>query len=53
LLRGLAVASALLTPLQPFDDLLVNAMDRGGEVLVGELCAAVADDDIAMWFGKN
>jgi hypothetical protein len=30
-------APTLLTPLQPFYDLIVNAMDFGGEMLVSEL----------------
>ena len=43
----------MLTSLQPFKNLVVHAMHRGDEVLVGELRAAVADDDIAMRCGKN
>jgi hypothetical protein len=41
------LAPALLAPLQPSDNPVVNAMDLGGEVLVGELRSTVADDDIA------
>jgi hypothetical protein len=43
----MAVAPALLAALPPSDDLVVNAMDLGGEVLVGELHSTVADDDVA------
>ena len=42
--RWLATPSSL-TPLQPFDYPVVNAMNRGGQVLV---CSTVADDDIAI-----
>ena len=35
-------ALASLTPLQEFDNLVVNAMDLGGEVLVSELRSTVA-----------
>jgi hypothetical protein len=47
------VAPALFTALQPFDDLVVNAMHCGGKVLVGELRSHVAHDDIAIgaWVG--
>ena len=38
----------MLTTLQPSDNLVVNAMHRGGEVLVGDLGSVVADDDIAI-----
>ncbi len=31
------LAPALLTTLQPFENLVVNAMHRGGKVLVNEL----------------
>jgi hypothetical protein len=41
-------APASLTTLQEFDDLVVNAMDLGGEVLVGQLRSAIADDEIAI-----
>jgi len=34
--------------LQPADDLVVNAVDPGDEVLVGGLRSAVADDDIGI-----
>jgi hypothetical protein len=47
----MAVAPASLTPLQPCENLVVNAMDCGGEVFVGELVSftpAVADDDVAI-----
>ena len=40
--------AALLTALQPFDNLVVNAMDLGGEAVVGGLGSAVANDDIAI-----
>jgi hypothetical protein len=36
---------------QPLDDLVVDAMHRGGEVRVGRLCSAVADDEIAIGKG--
>jgi hypothetical protein len=35
-------ALASLTPLQEFDNLVVNAMDLGGEVLVSEPRSTVA-----------
>jgi hypothetical protein len=35
-------------PLQPLDDLVVNAMHLGGEVLVGGLRPTVADNAIAI-----
>jgi hypothetical protein len=38
----------LLTALQPSNNLVINAMQLGGEVLVGELRSAVVDDDIAI-----
>jgi hypothetical protein len=38
----------LLTPLQPSNNLVVNALDLGGEVLISELGSTVADDDIAI-----
>jgi hypothetical protein len=44
--RDMAVTHALLTPLQPLNNLVVNAMHRGGEVLVSEPGSAVANDDI-------
>src|SRR5260370_16049991 len=34
-----------LTVLQPLNNLVINAMDLGGEVLVSELRSTVADDD--------
>jgi len=43
----MAVAPALLATLQPSDNLVVNAMDLEGEVLVGKLRSTVADDDVA------
>jgi hypothetical protein len=46
--KGLAPAPAPLTTLQPLDDLVVDAVDSRGEVLVGGLGTAVADDDIAI-----
>ena len=42
------LAPALLPPLQPPDNLLVNAMNGRRQVLVGELRSTVADDDIAI-----
>ena len=42
------LAPALLPPLQPPDNLLVNAMNGRRRVLVGELRSTVADDDIAI-----
>jgi hypothetical protein len=44
----MALGPALLTPLQEFKYLVVNAMDLGGESLVRELRSTVADDDIAV-----
>jgi hypothetical protein len=44
----MAVAPAFLTALQPFDDLVVNALDLGGEVLVKKRRSTVAGDDIAV-----
>jgi hypothetical protein len=38
----------LLTALQPSDNLVVNAMHGGSEVLVGELGCTVAADDITI-----
>jgi hypothetical protein len=37
----------LLTPLQPADNLVVNTMNRRGQVLVKEARSNVADDDMA------
>jgi hypothetical protein len=44
----LAVPSCLDPALQPFENLVVNAMHRGGEVRVGGLRSAIADDDLAI-----
>jgi hypothetical protein len=40
-------------PLQPFDNLAVNASDRGGEMLVGELRSTIPNDEITIgeWVG--
>ena len=38
----------LLTALQPSENLVFNAMDLGGEVRVGQLGVAVADDDVGI-----
>ena len=38
----------LLTPLPPADNLVVNTMNRRGQVLVKEARSAVADDDVAI-----
>ena len=43
-----AGAPALLTPLPPADNLVVNTMNRRGQVLVKEARSAVADDDVAI-----
>ena len=43
-----AGAPALLTPLQRADNLLVNTMNRRGQVLVKEARSTVADDDVAI-----
>jgi hypothetical protein len=45
---ALAVMSGSLTTFQPSDNLVVNVMQRGGTVLVGELGSTVADDDSAI-----
>jgi hypothetical protein len=46
--KSTAIAPAPLTMLQPSDNLVVNAMDLGGEVLVGQLRSTVAGDAIAI-----
>ena len=38
----------MLTPLQPPDNLVVNAMNDGGQMRVGGLRSAVAVDDCAI-----
>ena len=43
-----AGALALLAPLQPADNLVVNTMNRRGQVLVKEARSTVADDDVAI-----
>jgi hypothetical protein len=43
-----AGAPALLTPLQRADNLVVNTMNRRGQVLVKEARSTVADDDVAI-----
>jgi hypothetical protein len=42
-----AGAPALLTPLQRADNLVVNTMNRRGQVLVKEARSTVADNDVA------
>ena len=44
----IAGAPALLTPLQRADNLVVNTMNRRGQVLVKEARSTVADDDVAI-----
>jgi hypothetical protein len=41
-------APALLTPLQRADNLVVNTMNRRGQVLVKEARSTVAHDDVAI-----
>ena len=50
-----AGAPALLTPLQRADNLVVNTMNRRGQVLVKEARSTVADDDVAIgaWLGSG
>jgi hypothetical protein len=41
------MAGATQTPLQPLDDLVVDAVDDRGQVFVAGLGVAIADDDDA------